>query len=98
MIDSLLIYTTTCEIVEICPLNGPDIQIFESIEITIRDISSTPVIQKCWADFSTWKVFYGILRSGSELSMHSIVTKINNQVTLLENSVSYIGLIDEDSK
>jgi hypothetical protein len=62
----------------------------------IRDISSTPVIQKWWADFSTWEDFYGTLRSGTKLSMHSIVPKINNQLSLLENSVSYINLIDDD--
>ena len=28
--------------------------------------------------------------------MHSIVTKINNQLTLLENGVSYIDLIDDN--
>ena len=28
--------------------------------------------------------------------MHSIVTKVNNQLTVLENSVSYIDLIDDN--
>ena len=60
------IYTTTCELLEIGPLNGPDINNLESITTMIRDISSTPVIQKWWADFSTWEDFYGILRSGTE--------------------------------
>jgi hypothetical protein len=41
------IYATTCELVEIGPLNGPDIKHFESIKTMINDISSTPVIQKC---------------------------------------------------
>ena len=88
------IYTTTCELVEIGPLNGPDINNLESIKSVIRNISSTPVIQKWWSDFSTWEDLYGILRAGTELSMHSIVTKINNQLTLLESGVSYIDLID----
>ena len=62
----------------------------------ICDISSAPVIKKWWEDFSTWEDFYGILQSGTELSMHSIVTKINNQLTLIENNVSYIDLIDDN--
>lgn len=90
------IYTTTCELVEIGPLNGPDINNLESIKTVIRNISSTPVIQKWWADFSTWEDFYGILRAGTELSMHSIVTKINNQLTLLESGVSYVDMIDDN--
>jgi hypothetical protein len=47
------IYTTTCELVEIGPLNGPDYNNLESIKTMICDISSTPVIQKWWADVST---------------------------------------------
>ena len=90
------IHTTTCELVEIGPLNGPDNNNLESIKTIIRDISSTPVIKKWWEDFSTWEDFYGILRAGTELSMHSIVTKINNQLTLIENNVSYIDLIDDN--
>jgi hypothetical protein len=82
--------TTTCELIEIGPLNGPDINNLESIKTMIREIS--PVIQKWWADFSTWEDFYGILRAGTELSMHSIVSKINNQLTLLDNS----DLIDDN--
>ena len=89
-------YTTTCELLEIGPLIGSDINNLESIKAIIRDISSTPVIQEWWADFSTWEDLFGILRSGTELSMHSIVTKINNQLTLLENGVSYIDLIDDN--
>ena len=53
------IYTTTCELVEIGPLNSPDIKFFESIKTIIYDRDS-----KWWADFSTWEDFYEILRSG----------------------------------
>ena len=68
------IYTTTCELLEI----GPDVNNLESIKAMIRNIASTPVIQEWWADFSTWEDFYGILRAGTELSMHSIQKSITN--------------------
>ena len=90
------IYTTTCELLEIGPLNGLDINNLESIKAIIRNISSTSVIRDWWADFSTWEDYHGILRAGTELSMHSIVTKINNQLKLVENGVSYIGMIDDN--
>ena len=90
------IYTTTCELLEIGPINGPDINNLESIKVMICDSSSTPVIQEWWEDFSTWEDFYGILRAGTELSMHSIMVKINNQLNLLENGVSYIDMIDDN--
>jgi hypothetical protein len=60
------IYTTTCELVEIGPLNGPDINNLESIKTMIHEIISTSVIQKWWADFSTWEDFYGILQAGKQ--------------------------------
>ena len=55
------IYTTTCELLEIGPLNGPDINNLESIKAIIRNISSTSVIRDWWADFSTWEDYHGIL-------------------------------------
>ena len=54
------------------------------------------MIRDWWADFSTWEDYHGILRAGTELSMHSIVTKINNQLKLPENGVSYIDMIDDN--
>jgi hypothetical protein len=77
------IYTTTCKLVEIGPLNCPDNNNLESIKTMICYISSTPVIKKRWADFSTGEDFHVILQAGTELSMNSIVTQINNQLTLL---------------
>ena len=35
------------------------------------------------------------LRTGSKLPMHYIVTKINSQLELLENSMSYVDVIDD---
>ena len=61
----------------------------------VRDLSSTPIASNWWTDFSTWKDFYGILRTGSKLPMHYIVTKINSQLELLENSMSYVDVIDD---
>ena len=58
------IYTTPCEIVKIGPLNGPDKNNIESIKAMIRDISSTPVIQKLWLTFQLGKTSMGFLEWG----------------------------------
>ena len=58
------IYTTTCELVEIGPLNGPDKNNIESIKAMIRDISSTLVIQKWWTDFQLGKTSMGFFEWG----------------------------------
>ena len=90
------IFTTTCDLVEIGPLNIPKLNNLRKIKEMVRDISSTPIASNWWTDFSTWKDFYGVLRTGSKLSMHYIVTKINSQLELLENSMSYVDVIDDN--
>ena len=88
-------FTTTCDLVEIGPLNMPKQNILRKIKEMVRDLSSTPIASNWWTDFSTWKDFYGILRTGSKLPMHYIVPKINSQLELLENSMSYVDVIDD---
>ena len=77
------IYTTTCDLVEIGPLNMPKLNNLRRIKDMVRDISLTPIASNWWTDFSTWKDYHGILRSGSNLAMHYILTKINSQLELL---------------
>ena len=89
------IFTTTCDLVEIGPLNIPKWNSLRKIKDMIRDLSSTPIASNWWTDFSTWKDFYGILRTGSKLPMHYIVTKINSKLELLENCLSYVDTIDD---
>jgi hypothetical protein len=90
------IFTTTCDLVEIGPLNIPKLNNLRKIKEMIRDMSLTPIASNWWTDFSTWKDFYGILRTGSQLTMHYIVRKINIQLELLENSMSYVDVVDDN--
>jgi hypothetical protein len=89
-------FTTYLDLVEIGPLSMPDSSNMNRIKDIVRDISSTPVTSNWWTEFSTWEDFHGLLRSGTKLSMHSIVSKINKQLQLLENNVSYVDLINEN--
>ena len=88
------IYTTTCDLVEVGPLNIPDFNKFRRIKKIVRDISSTQIASNWWSDFSTWEDFSGILRTGTKLSMHLIVQEINSK---LENNTSYEDLIDNNN-
>ena len=47
------IYTTTCDLVEVGPLNIPDFNKFRRIKKIVRDISSTEIASNWWNDFST---------------------------------------------
>ena len=55
------IYTTSCDHVEVGPLNIPDYNHFRRIKKIVRDISSTQIASNWWTDFSTWEDFSGIL-------------------------------------
>ena len=66
------------------------------IKTMIRDIHCTPLARNWWTNISTWEDFYGFLRARKELSMHLIVSKINNQLEQLVNNISYIDLVDEN--
>jgi hypothetical protein len=55
------IYTTTCNLVEIGPLNIPKLNNLRKIKEIVHDIPSTPIASNWWTDFSTWKDFYGAL-------------------------------------
>ena len=62
----------------------------------IHEITCTTVTSIWWTDFSTWDDFHGILRSGGRLPIHSIVTRLNRQLTHLEKNVSYVDMIDNN--
>ena len=78
------------------PLSILDGNNFRRIKEIVRETSSAQMASNWWTDFSTWEDFYGILRAGTELPMHLIVQKINSQLELLENNISYVDLIDEN--
>jgi hypothetical protein len=89
-------FTTYHDLLEIGPINMPVPSNLKRIKDMIRDISSKPVTSNWWTDFSTWDDFNGLLRTGTKLPIHSIVSKINNELQLLDNNLSYVDLIDEN--
>ena len=89
-------FTTYCDLIEIGPLNMPDSNNLKKIMEIIYEITSTTVTSNWGTDFITWDDFHGILRSGGRLPMHSIVTRLNRQLTHLERNVSYLYMIDNN--
>jgi hypothetical protein len=83
-----------CKPVEIGPFQLPDSYTVKVIKDTISDIPRAPVICNWWIDFSTWEDFRGILRSGTKLSIHSVVAKIEEQIKPLTDC--YLDWIDEN--
>ena len=83
-----------CKPVEIGPFQLLDTYTVEVIKETISDIPTTPLSCNWWIDFSTWEDFYGIFQSGTKLSIHSVVAKIEEQIKSLNDC--YLDWIDEN--
>ena len=62
-----------CEPVEIGPFQQPDSYTVKVIKATISDIPTAPVSCNWRIDFLTCEDYHGILRSGTKLSIHSVV-------------------------
>ena len=59
--DEDRMFTTTCDLIEIGPVNISNLNNLMKIKEIVRDMSLTPIASNWWTDFSTWKDFYGIL-------------------------------------
>ena len=78
------------------PFNRPDPHKIKIMKEILSSIPSHPVTSNWWRDFSTWEDFKGLLHSGTKLSMHDVVSRINENLKLIQNSLSYIEWIDEN--
>ena len=62
--------------VKVGPFKLPDSYKVKVIKDTISDIPSDSVISNWWIDFSSWEDFHGIFRTGTKLSLHSVISNI----------------------
>ena len=67
------------ECVEIGPFKRPNPYKVKLIKDTIGDIPSKPVQSYWWIDYSNWQDFHGILRSRTNLSLHSVISRIEEK-------------------
>ena len=82
------------ERVEIGPFKQANPYTVKLIKNTISDIPSEPVKSNWWIDYSNQQDFHGILRSGTKLSLHSVISRIEEKFKLLTNC--YLDFIDEN--
>ena len=79
------------ERVEIGPFRWPNPNTVKLIKDTISDIPSEPVKSNWWIDYSNWQDFHRILRSGTKLSLHSVISRIEDKFKL-RNPSQYLNL------
>ena len=81
---------------EVGPLNMPEPFHFKIIKDSIKNISSLEVTTNWWRDFSSWKDYHGLLRTGTSLSMHSVVMEIERKLKLVQDGSCWIDQIDDN--
>ena len=63
-------------LVEVGPLNMIDPHILSRIARTLQGISLLNVPKNWWTEFSTWRDFQALIRTGTLLSVHRVVEHI----------------------
>ena len=82
--------------VDIRPFQLPDSDKVRVIKDAISDIPSDSVKTNSWIDFSRWEDFHGIFHSGTKLSLHLVIMKIEDKLKKLKNCSSDIEWIDKN--
>ena len=81
---------------EVGPLNLPEPFHLAVVKEAVWNISSLPIPSKWWTGFSTWEDFYGLLRTGTTLPMHSVVQEINKRFKRIECGTCTLNMISEN--
>jgi hypothetical protein len=84
------------DLLEVGPLNMISFDVLNKVRAVVRSISSSPVPLNWWTEFSSWQDFRALLRTGSRLSIHTVVENLNQQFEAIENADAYVETIDEN--
>ena len=76
------------------PLNLPEVLNLAIIKEAVLGISTHSIPSAWWTGFSSWEDYFGLLRTGTKLPMHSVVVELNRN---LEKIVSGNCTIDHVS-
>ena len=70
--------------VEIGPLNLPEPSHLKIVKEAIQNISSISIHSNWWTGFSSWEDYFGILRTGTKLAIHTVVMEVNRRLKRIE--------------
>ena len=84
------------DLLEVGPLNMIRFDVVNKVRAAVRSISSSPVPLNWWTEFSSWQDFRALLRTGSRLSMHTVVETLNYKLEAIEIADAYVETIDEN--
>ena len=66
------------------------------VRAAVRSISSSPVPLNWWTEFSSRQDFRALFRTGSRLSMHTVVENLKHIFEAIEIADAYVETINEN--
>ena len=89
------IYKNRYELVEVGPLNMLCPRLLSRLHIILQGISSQEDISKnWWTEFSSWQDLRALLRTGTTLSIHRVVSYLRirfEEISACETTIEMIG-------
>ena len=81
---------------EIGPLYLPELSHLKIVKEAIWNVSSLSIPSNWWTGFSTWQDFFGLLRTGTKLPIHSVVLEVNRSLESIESGICTIDHVSEN--
>ena len=81
---------------EIGPLNLPESSHMAIVKEAVWNISSLSIPSNWWTGFSSWEDFFGLLRSGTNLPIHTVVMDMNRRLEIIESGYCLIDHVSEN--
>ena len=78
------------------PLNLPEEYHLAIVKEAVLGNSSLSIPSGWWTGFSSWEDFFGLLRTGTKLPMHSVVQEINRRFERIESGTCTLNTISEN--
>ena len=73
-----------------------DPHILSRIARTLQGISLQDIPKNWWTEFSTWRDFQALLRTGTLLSVHRVVEQIGSEFGKIDNIEATLEMIDDN--
>ena len=83
-------------LVEFGPLNMIDPHILSRISRTLQGISLRHVPKNWWTEFSAWRDFQALIRTGTLLSVQRVVERIGSEFGKIDNIEATLEMIDDN--
>ena len=81
---------------EIGPLYLPEPSHLKIVKEAVWNISLLSIPSNWWTGFSSWKDFFGLMRTGTKLPIHSVVLEVNRSLERVERGICTIDHVSEN--